>query len=427
MAGIGFCFHCIIFAHMSKQIETSYPKEKINILFLENISDRAVQRFKDNGYTNVKKIAGALSEEELMAAVKDVHLLGIRSKTQVTQKVLDAATKLQAIGCFCIGTNQVNLKAATKKGVAVFNAPYSNTRSVAELVIGASVMLIRRIVDKNKAAHEGTWMKEAKGSFELRGKTLGLIGYGNIGSQLSVLAEALGMKVIFYDTETKLPLGNAIPCKSLKEVLGKADIISLHVPETAQTKNLINKTNLKYFKQGSILINYARGEVVDLDALAKALKDGQLNGAAIDVYPWEPEKNGDKFTTPLQGLSNVILTPHIGGSTEEAQQNIGEDVSIKLFQYLERGITNGSHTIPAIGLPPIETAHRILHIHNNVPGVLSAINTTLAKHKINIVGQYLKTNDEIGYAVLDIDKKLSKQALELLRDVKETIKVRMLY
>jgi D-3-phosphoglycerate dehydrogenase len=427
MAGIGFWFHCIIFAHMSKQIETSYPKEKINILFLENISDRAVQRFKDNGYTNVKKIAGALSEEELMAAVKDVHLLGIRSKTQVTQKVLDAATKLQAIGCFCIGTNQVNLKAATKKGVAVFNAPYSNTRSVAELVIGASVMLIRRIVDKNKAAHEGIWMKEAKGSFELRGKTLGLIGYGNIGSQLSVLAEALGMKVIFYDTETKLPLGNATSCKSLKEVLGKADIISLHVPETPQTKNLINKTNLKYFKQGSILINYARGEVVDLDALAKALKDGQLNGAAIDVYPWEPEKNGDKFSTPLQGLSNVILTPHIGGSTEEAQQNIGEDVSIKLFQYLERGITNGSHTIPAIGLPPIETAHRILHIHNNVPGVLSAINTTLAKHKINIVGQYLKTNDEIGYAVLDIDKKLSKQALELLRDVKETIKVRMLY
>lgn len=412
---------------MSKQADTSYPKEKINILFLENISDKAVQRFKENGYTSVKKISGALSEDELIAAVKDVHLLGIRSKTQVTEKVLNAATKLQAIGCFCIGTNQVNLKAATKKGIAVFNAPYSNTRSVAELVIGASVMLIRRIVDKNKAAHEGTWMKEAKGSFELRGKILGLIGYGNIGSQLSVLAEALGMKVIFYDTETKLPLGNATSCKSLKEVVSKADIISLHVPETAQTKNLINKTNLKYFKQGSILINYARGEVVDLNALAKSLQDGHLSGAAIDVYPWEPEKNGDKFTTPLQGLSNVILTPHIGGSTEEAQQNIGEDVSTKLFQYLERGITNGSHTIPSIGLPPIETAHRILHIHKNVPGVLSAINSTLASHKINIVGQYLKTNDEIGYAVLDIDKKLSKQALELLREVKETIKVRMLY
>jgi D-3-phosphoglycerate dehydrogenase len=417
----------IIFACMSKQATTSYPKDKINILFLENISDKAVMRFKENGYTNVKKVAGALSEDELIAAVKDVHLLGIRSKTQITQKVLDAATKLQAIGCFCIGTNQVNLHAATKKGVVVFNAPYSNTRSVAELVIGSSIMLIRKIVDKNHAAHKGIWMKDAKGSFELRGKTLGLIGYGNIGSQLSVLAEALGMKVIFYDTETKLPLGNATACKSLKEVVSKADIISLHVPETPQTKNLINKTNLKFFKQGSILINYARGEVVELDALAKALKEGQLSGAAIDVYPWEPEKNGDSFTTPLQGLPNVILTPHIGGSTEEAQQNIGDDVSTKLYQYLERGITNGSHTVPAISLPPIETAHRILHIHKNVPGVLGAINNTLAKHKINIVGQYLKTNDAIGYVVLDVDKKLSKQAVELLKEVKETIKVRMLY
>lgn len=412
---------------MSNEVITSYPKEKINILFLENISDKAVQHFKQQGYTNVKKIAGALSEEELIAAVKDVHLLGIRSKSQITEKVLAAATKLQAIGCFCIGVNQVNLKAATKKGVVVFNAPYSNTRSVAELVIGASIILIRRILDKNIAAHKGIWMKDAKGSFELRGKTLGLIGYGNIGSQVSVLAESLGMKVKFYDVETKLPLGNATSCKSLKELVSSSDIVSLHVPETAQTKNLINKTNLKYFKKGSILLNYARGEVVDLDALSKSLKEEQLSGAAIDVYPWEPEKNGDAFTTPLQGLSNVLLTPHIGGSTEEAQQNIGEDVSVKLFQYLERGITNGSHTVPAIGLPPIETAHRILHIHNNVPGVLSAINTTLSKHKINIVGQYLKTNESIGYVVLDVDKKLSKKAVELLREVKETIKVRMLY
>ena len=235
------------------------------------------------------------------------------------------------------------------------------------------------------------------------------------------------MKVLFYDSETKLPLGNASAAKSLKELVSHADVISLHVPETVQTKNLVNKTNLKYFKKGSILINYARGEVVDLDALAKSLKDGDLNGAAIDVYPWEPEKNGDRFTTPLQGLSNVILTPHIGGSTEEAQQNIGDDVSGKLFNYLERGITNGSHTIPAIGLPPVHGAHRILHIHNNVPGVLSAINTELSKHNINIVGQYLKTNDDIGYVVLDVDKKLSSQALELLKEVKETIKVRMLY
>lgn len=411
---------------MNNQL-TSYPKEKINILFLENVSEKAVQQFKQNGYTNVKKISGALSEEELIKAVKDVHLLGIRSKTQVTEKVLDAAKKLQAIGCFCIGVNQVNLKAATKKGIVVFNAPYSNTRSVAELIIGLAIMLIRRIPDKNKAAHAGIWMKEATGSFELRGKTLGLIGYGNIGSQVSVLAEGLGMKILFYDVETKLPLGNASSCKNLKELIMQSDIVSLHVPETPQTKNLINKTNLKYFKKGALLINYARGEVVDLDALSKSLQDGSVGGAAIDVFPWEPEKNGDKFTTPLQGMSNVILTPHIGGSTEEAQQNIGDDVSAKLYNYLEKGITNGSVTIPAIGLPPVEGAHRILHIHNNVPGVLSAINTELSKHHINIVGQYLKTNEDIGYVVLDVDKKLSQQALELLKEVKETIKVRKLY
>ncbi len=406
---------------------TSYPKEKINILFLENISDRAVELFKRNGYVNVKKLSGALSEDELIKQIKDVHLLGIRSKTHITAKVLDAAKKLQAIGCFCIGVNQVDLKAATHHGVTVFNAPYSNTRSVAELIIGLSIMLIRRIPDKNKAAHEGIWKKEAKGSYELRGKTLGIIGYGNIGSQVSVLAEAIGMKVIFYDVETKLPLGNAQAAKTLKDLLAQSDIVSLHIPETAQTKNLINKTNIKQFKKGAILINYARGEVVDLDALAKALEEGALSGAAIDVFPVEPEKNGDRFTTPLQGLSNVILTPHIGGSTEEAQQNIGEDVSAKLFNYLEKGITNGSHTVPALSLPPVERAHRILHIHNNVPGVLSAINTQLSNHNINIVGQYLKTNDDIGYVVLDVDKQLSKQALELLKDVKETIKVRMLY
>lgn len=406
---------------------TSYPKEKINILFLENISEKAVQQFKQNGYVNVRKLSGALSEAELIKEIKDVHLLGIRSKTQITAKVLDAATKLQAIGCFCIGVNQVNLKAATQKGVVVFNAPYSNTRSVAELVIGAAIMLIRRIPDKNKAAHEGRWFKEAKGSYELRGKTLGIIGYGNIGSQVSVLAEALGMKIRFYDIETKLPLGNAVACKSLKEVVSQSDIVSLHVPETNQTKNMVNKALLKQFKQGAILINYARGEVVDIPALTKALEEKQLSGAAIDVFPVEPEKNGDVFETPLQGLTNVLLTPHIGGSTEEAQENIGEDVSIKLFQYLERGITNGSHTVPPISLPPVDGAHRILHIHNNVPGVLSAINTELSKHNINIVGQYLKTNDAIGYVVLDVDNKLSKRALELLKAVKHTIKVRMLY
>jgi D-3-phosphoglycerate dehydrogenase / 2-oxoglutarate reductase len=412
---------------MASSKKTSYPKEKIRILFLENISDLAVKNFQQQGYTQVQKITKALTEEELIKEIKDVHILGIRSKSQITPKVLEAARKLQAIGCFCIGVNQVNLKAATKNGVAVFNAPYSNTRSVAELVIGLSIMLIRRIPDKNKAAHEGIWMKDAKGSFELRGKTLGIIGYGNIGSQVSVLAEGLGMKVIFYDVETKLPLGNAMDGKSLKEVLGQADVVTLHVPETSQTKNLINKTTLKHFKKGSILINYARGEVVDLDALRKCLVEGALGGAAIDVFPWEPEKNGDRFQTPLQDLPNVILTPHIGGSTEEAQQNIGEDVSVKLFNYLEKGITFGSHTVPGLALPPQEGSHRILHIHNNVPGVLSAINTELSKHHINIVGQYLKTNEDIGYVVLDVDKQLSSQALQLLKEVKHTIKVRMLY
>lgn len=413
---------------MGKQAgSTSYPKEKINILFLENISDKAVEHFRANDYVSVRKVKGALSEEELIKEIPKVHLLGIRSKTQVSARVLAAAKKLQAIGCFCIGVNQVDLKAATKAGVVVFNAPYSNTRSVAELVIGAAIMLIRRIPDKNKAAHEGRWFKEAAGSFELRGKTLGLIGYGNIGSQVSVLAESLGMKVIFYDVETKLPLGNAVDGKNLKEVLQRSDIISLHVPETTQTKNLINRHNLRHCKKGAILINYARGEVVDLKALRQSIIDEHIGGAAIDVFPIEPEKNGDVFDTPLQGLPNVLLTPHIGGSTEEAQMNIGEDVSNKLFNYLEKGITTGSHTVPPLALPPVEGAHRILHIHNNVPGVLSAINTELSKHGINILGQYLKTNEDIGYVVLDVDKKISSKAVDLLRHVRETIKVRILY
>ena len=406
---------------------TSYPKEKINILFLENISDVAVQQFSRAGYTNIKKISAAINETDLVKEIKNTHLLGIRSKTMITANVLEAAGKLQAIGCFCIGVNQVDLVSATKNGVAVFNAPYSNTRSVAELVIGASIILVRKVIDKNKAAHEGIWMKDAKGSHELRGKTLGIIGYGNIGSQVSVLAEALGMKVIFYDTETKLPLGNATDSKNLKELLQLSDVVTLHIPELKSTKNLINKNNIKYFKKGAVLINYARGEVVDLAALRNALLSGDIGGAAIDVFPQEPEKNGDIFSSVLQGLPNVLLTPHIGGSTQEAQNNIGLDVSSKLFNYLEKGISTGSHSIPALALPAQEGAHRILHIHKNVPGVLSQINTTLSKNKINILAQYLKTNDDIGYVVLDVDKNLSKNALELLKKVGETIKVRMLY
>ncbi|NOU39475.1 MAG: phosphoglycerate dehydrogenase [Ferruginibacter sp.] len=412
---------------MAEKKKTSYPKEKINILFLENISNAAVEQFTKSGYTSVKKITGALNEADLIKEIKNVHILGIRSKTQISSTVLAAATKLQAIGCFCIGVNQVNINAASENGIAVFNAPYSNTRSVAELVIGASILLIRKIVDKNIAAHQGKWMKDAAGSHELRGKTLGIIGYGNIGSQVSVLAEGLGMKVIFYDTETKLPLGNASDSKTLKELLQKSDIVTLHVPEIKSTENLINKQTLSYCKKGAIIINYARGTVVDLVALRKAILSGDIGGAAIDVFPLEPEKNGDMFESILQNLPNVILTPHIGGSTQEAQSNIGIDVSIKLFNYLEKGISTGSHSIPALALPPQEGAHRILHIHNNVPGVLSSINTLLSKNKINILGQYLKTNENIGYVVLDLDKSISKNALELLKGVKGTRKVRMLY
>ena len=412
---------------LAKNMQTSYPKEKIKILLLENISSKAVRFFEEQGYDNIQQLPGALSESALIKAVRDVHILGIRSKTSITEDVLNAAARLQAIGCFCIGTNQVAMTAAMDHGIAVFNAPYSNTRSVAELVLGLSIMLMRRVVDKNAAAHNGIWMKEAAGSHELRGKTLGIIGYGNIGAQLSILAEAIGMKVIYFDIETKLPLGNASDGKTLKDVLKKSDIVSLHIPATKETRNIINRSTLKFFKKGAILINCARGEVVDLNAVADALRSGHLSGAASDVFPFEPEKNGDRFDSPLQGMPNVILTPHIGGSTEEAQQNIGEDVSLKLLNYLEKGVSTGSHSVPALALPPVGGAHRILHIHENVPGVLGAINTQLSEHGINIIGQYLKTNERIGYVVLDVDKKLSVKATELLRDVKATIKVRLLY
>jgi D-3-phosphoglycerate dehydrogenase len=406
---------------------TSYPKEKIKVLLLENIHDEAVKAFKAAGYSNVQRLSKALPEDELIREIKDTHLLGIRSKSHITRKVLEAAHKLQAIGCFCIGTNQVDLEAATNHGVAVFNAPYSNTRSVAELIIALSIMLIRKIPDKNRAAHEGIWMKDSKGSYELRGKTLGIIGYGNIGSQVSVLAEALGMHVIYYDIETKLPLGNAVQKRTLKELMGESDIITLHVPASSTTKNMITKNVLAFAKKGAILLNYARGNVVDLDALRKSLEDGTLSGAAIDVFPSEPEKNGESFVTPLQHLPNVILTPHIGGSTEEAQFNIGIDVSSKLLRYLESGSSFGSHTVPDLNIPVQDHTHRILHIHKNVPGVLSEINTALSKKNINILGQYLKTNETIGYVVLDVNTKMSRQAFELLSKVKHTIKTRLLY
>jgi len=408
-------------------LRTSYPKEKIRILFLENISESAVKNFRSQGYTQIDKVNKSLSEDDLIKEIRDVHILGIRSKTRITKNILDAAKKLQAIGCFCAGVNQVDLKEATKNGVVVFNAPYSNTRSVAELVIGAAIMLLRRVPDKDKAAHNGLWAKDSKQSYELRGKTMGIIGYGNIGMQVSVMAEVLGMKVIYYDEQTRLPLGNAENAKSIKELMGISDVVTLHMPETPTTKNFINKTTLKNFKKGCILINFARGKLIDAEALRAAILDGDMGGAAIDVFPDEPEKKGEPFHSVLQNVPNVLLTPHIGGSTEEAQENIGEDVSNKLFNFLEKGITLGSHTVPGLALPLHEDSHRILHIHYNVPGVLSEINTTLSKNNINILGQYLKTNEDIGYVVLDVDKQISSQAKQLLKEVKQTIKVRMLY
>ncbi len=410
-----------------KETQTSYPRSKIKILLLENISESAIAELQQSGYAEIKQIKGALSETDLIKEIRGVHILGIRSKTRVTKSVLERADKLLAIGAFCIGINQVDLKSATEKGIAVFNAPYSNTRSVAELVIGLCVMLIRKIADKNAAAHKGVWLKEAKGSFELRGKTLGIVGYGNIGSQVSVMAESLGMNVVYYDVLTKLPHGNAKQIRDLNELLKQSDIVTLHVPSDATTRNMINEKTLAAMRKGSIFLNYSRGDVVDLNALEKFVKSGAISGAAIDVFPEEPEKNGDKFVTILQNLPNVILTPHIGGSTEEAQANIGLDVTSKLINYLELGTSSGSHTVPPVNLPPQAGTHRILHIHENIPGVLSEINSRLSERGINIVGQYLKTNEEIGYVILDIDKGLSKNAFEIMKQVKGTIKTRMVY
>ena len=410
-----------------KNTQTSYPRSKIKILLLENISDAAIAELNAGGYTEIKQIKGALSETDLIKEIKGVHIIGIRSKTHLTEKVLKNADKLLAIGAFCIGTNQINLKAATEKGIAVFNAPYSNTRSVAELIIGLCVMLIRKISDKNIAAHKGVWLKDAKGSFELRGKTLGIIGYGNIGSQVSVMAEAVGLNVIYYDVLTKLPHGNAKQIRDLNELLAQSDIVTLHVPSDAATRNMINEMTLSLMKDGAIFLNYSRGDVVDLDALGKYIKKGKISGAGVDVFPDEPEKTGDEFSSVLQNLPNVILTPHIGGSTEEAQANIGLDVTAKLINYLELGTSNGSHTVPQVNLPPQTETHRVLHIHQNITGVLSEINTKLSAKGINILGQFLKTNEEIGYVILDIDTALSGEAFEIMKEVKGTIKTRMVY
>ncbi len=408
-------------------MSTSYPRGKIRVLLLENISDAAVDDLRAGGYEQIERLPGALNERELAAALKGVHLLGIRSKTHVTKAAIEAADKLLAIGCFCIGVNQVDLNAARRQGVAVFNAPHANTRSVAELVIGLAVMLIRRVTDKNAAAHRGEWLKDARGSFELRGKTLGIVGYGNIGSQVSILAEAMGMQVIYYDIATRLPHGNAKPVRDLKELLKRSHIVTLHVPSDASTRGMIDANALKALRKGAIVINHSRGDVVDLEALDRAVRKGAIGGAAVDVFPDEPERSGDAFTSVLQNAPNVILTPHIGGSTEEAQASIGLDVTAKLIKYLELGNSEGSHTVPPVSLPPQAGTHRILHIHRNVPGVLGQINSRLSKSGINIVGQYLNTDPLIGYVILDVDSKISGEAFEILKGIKGTIKARLVY
>ncbi|MCO5332984.1 MAG: phosphoglycerate dehydrogenase [Pyrinomonadaceae bacterium] len=408
---------------------TSYPRDKIKILLLENISNAAVSELEAGGYTQIERMGG-VEQAELVRAVRGVHLCrySVEDEDHAGRDPEKAdGQEYSRSRMFLHRCSQVDLASATEKGIAVFNAPYSNTRSVAELVIGLCVMLIRKIADKNAAAHNGIWLKESKGSFELRGKTLGIIGYGNIGSQVSTMAEAMGMHVIYFDAVTKLPLGNARQTRELRELLRRSDIVTLHVPSDRTTRNMIDADALRSMRKGSILINYSRGDVVDLNAVAKALKSGKLAGAAVDVFPDEPERTGDAFTSVLQNLPNVILTPHIGGSTEEAQANIGLDVTGKLIKYVEYGTSDGSHTVPPVSLPAQAGTHRILHIHRNVPGVLGEINSRLSGRGINIAGQYLKTNDEIGYVILDVESKLSKEAFELLKDVPATVKARMVY
>ncbi len=407
--------------------ETSYPKDKIKVLLLEGINDSAIETFKKSDYINVERLNTALSEDDLIDRLQDVHILGIRSKTQVTAKVIENAPKLMAVGAFCIGTNQIDLGAATEAGVTVFNSPFSNTRSVAELIIAYSVLLIRRIPERDRAIHRGEWLKDYKGSHELRGKTLGIVGYGRIGSQVSVLAEGLGLHVIYYDVEPKLPLGNAHQSVDLEELLRESDIVSLHVPSTELTANLITAEEIGQMKEGGIIINYSRGNVVDIDALRSALESGHLKGAAIDVFPEEPKSKDEPFKSPLQGLQNVILTPHIGGSTVEAQVNIGMDVATKMINLLDTGSTMGSCSIPALALPVQDNVHRLLHIHENKPGVLSEINSMLSMSDLNVEGQYLKTNEKIGYVVVDIATDDPDAALDKLRQVKHTIKARILY
>ncbi|WP_028303626.1 phosphoglycerate dehydrogenase [Oceanospirillum maris] len=406
---------------------TSLDKSKIKILLLEGVHQSAVDNFKAEGYTNIEYHAASLPEEQLKESIKDAHFVGIRSRTQLTEAVFDAAEKLVAVGCFCIGTNQVDLTAAMIRGIAVFNAPYSNTRSVAELVLAESIMLLRGVPEKNAVSHRGGWLKSAKNSFEIRGKTLGIVGYGSIGSQLSVLAEAFGMNVIYFDVITKLPMGNASQVGSMKELLNTADIVTLHVPETEATKWMMGPEQFAEMKQGSIFLNAARGTVVDIDALTEVLRSGKLLGAAIDVFPVEPRSNDDEFVSPLREFDNVILTPHVGGSTMEAQANIGVEVSEKLIKYSDNGTSTSAVNFPEVALPAHPGKHRLLHLHENVPGVMSEINRVLSDNGINISGQFLQTNEKVGYVVVDVEKEYSPQALQALLSVKNTIRARVLF
>ena len=407
----------------------SLPKQKIRILLLEGVNDSAVRLFEANGYAELERLPKALDAEALKRALAGVHMLGIRSRTQLTADVLESADRLMAVGCFSVGTNQVDLDAARRLGIPVFNAPYSNTRSVAELTIAEAVMLLRRVFPRSVSAHAGGWDKSAEGSREMRGKTLGIVGYGNIGSQLSNLAEAMGMRVIYYDHTDKLRHGNTEPVGTLAELLRSSDVVSLHVPETPATANMIGAREIALMKEGAYLINNARGTVVDLDALAASLRDGHLAGAAVDVFPVEPASNADRFISPLQNLPNVILTPHVGGSTEEAQDRIGGEVARKLIDYSDVGSTLGAVNFPQVQMPARPTGTRFIHVHRNIPGVLGHVNEAVSRHGINILAQYLQTDPEVGYVVLETDVVggEGEALLADLRAVDGTIRVRVLY
>jgi len=411
---------------VSKQ-KTSFKKSQIKIVLLEGIHPSAEKTFRDDGYTNIVSIPSALPFDELVSLLEDAHFLGIRSRTQISESLLNATPKLAAIGCFCIGTNQVDLYATQMRGIPVFNAPFANTRSVAELVLGEMILLLRGIPEKNAAAHRGQWLKSAANSYETRGKVLGIVGYGHIGTQIGILAENMGMKVQFYDIEKKLSLGNARSAKNFQNLLETSDVVSFHVPETPQTKNMMNAEAFEHLKSGSVLVNASRGTVVDIDALAENLKSGKVIGAAIDVFPVEPKSNDDEFVSPLREFDNVILTPHVGGSTKEAQANIGIEVTEKLIKYSNNGSTVSSVNFPEVALPPHEGKHRICHIHRNAPGILAKINDLFSSQNVNISAQYLQTNENVGYVVTDIDETSSDKAFESLREIPGTVKSRILY